>query len=57
MRRIIKSPYFIAGIIIFVILFGVMLFGVKATFGESLFAAAALTAIGVGIYVWKEVVG
>jgi hypothetical protein len=57
MLRIIKSPYFIAGIIIFLILFGVLLFGVKATLGESLAASAVLTAIGVGALVWKEYVG
>jgi hypothetical protein len=57
MLRIVKSPYFIAGIIIFLILFGVLLFGVKVTLGVSLFAAAALTVIGVGVWVWKEVVG
>jgi hypothetical protein len=57
MLRIIKSPYFIAGIIIFLILFGVLLFGVKATLGESLAASAALAAIGVGVFVWKEYVG
>jgi hypothetical protein len=57
MLRIVKSPYFIAGIIIFLILFGVLLFGVKATLGESLAASAVLTAIGVGVLVWKEYVG
>jgi hypothetical protein len=57
MLRILKSPYFIAGIIIFLILFGVLLFGVKATLGESLAASVVLTAIGVGVFVWKEYVG
>ena len=57
MLRIVKSPYFIAGIIIFLILFGVLLFGVKATLGESWLASAVLTAIGVGVLVWKEYVG
>jgi hypothetical protein len=57
MLRIIKNPYFIAGVIIFLILFGVLLFGVKATLGESLAASAVLTAIGVGVFVWKEYVG
>jgi hypothetical protein len=57
MLRIIKTPYFIAGIIIFLILFSVLLFGVKVTLGESLFGAAALAAIGVGVWAWKEVVG
>jgi hypothetical protein len=57
MLRILKSPYFIAGIIIFLILFGVLLFGVQATLGESLAASAVLTAIGVGVFVWKEYVG
>jgi hypothetical protein len=57
MLRILKNPYFIAGIIIFLILFGVLLFGVKATLGESLAASAVLTAIGVGALLWKEYVG
>jgi hypothetical protein len=57
MLRIVKSPYFIGGVLVFLILFFVLLFGVKATLGESLFASAALAAIGVGILVWKEYVG
>ncbi len=57
MLRILKSPYFIAEIIIFLILFGVLLFGVQATLGESLAASVVLTAIGVGALVWKEYVG
>jgi hypothetical protein len=56
MLRIIKTPYFIAGVIVFLILFFVLLFGVKATLGESLFASAALAVIGVGAWVWKEYV-
>jgi len=51
--RIIKSPYLIGGIIVFLILFGVLLFGVQATPGESLFASAALAVIGVVVLLWK----
>jgi len=57
MLRTIKNPYFIGGIIVFLILFGVLLFGVQATLGESLAASAVLTAIGVGVLLWKEHVG
>jgi hypothetical protein len=57
MLRIINPPYFVGGIIVFLILFFVLLFGVKATLGESLAASAVLAAIGVGVFVWKEVVG
>jgi hypothetical protein len=56
MQRIFKSPYFIGGIIVFLILFFVMLFGVKATLGESLLASVVLTAVGMGIVLWKEFV-
>jgi hypothetical protein len=54
MRRIIRSPYFIAGIIMFLLVFFVMLLGVKSTVGEALFTAAALAAVGIGAMVWKE---
>jgi hypothetical protein len=57
MLRIINPPYFIGGIIVFLILFGVLLFGVKTTLGESLFASAALAAIGVAAFLWKEYAG
>jgi hypothetical protein len=54
MRQIIKSPYFIAGVIAFLLLFFVLLLGVRATFGESLLVAAALAAIGIGAAWFKE---
>jgi hypothetical protein len=54
MLRIIKSPYFIAGVIAFLLLFFVLLLGVQATFGESLLAALALAVVGIGAVWWKE---
>jgi hypothetical protein len=57
MLRIINPPYFVGGIIVFLILFFVLLVGMKATLGESLFASAALAAIGVAAFLWKEYAG
>jgi len=57
MRRILKNPYIIGGIIVFLILFFVLLLGVKATLGETVFAATALAVIGVGAWLWKEHIG
>lgn len=31
-----------------------MLLGVKSTFGEALFIAAALAVVGIGAALWKE---
>lgn len=57
MLRIFKSPYFIGGIVVFLILFFEMLFGVKAALGESLLASVALAVIGVAVFLWKEHIG
>ncbi len=54
MQRIIKSPYFIASVIVFLLIFFVMLLGVKATFGESLLLAAVLAVVGIGAAWFKE---
>jgi hypothetical protein len=54
MLRILKSPYVIAGVIAFLLLFFVLLLGVKATLGESLLVAVVLVAIGIGGAWWKE---
>ncbi len=56
MSRIVRSPYFIAAIIIFLLLFFILLLAVKATFGESLLAAAVLTVLGIGAAWFKEYV-
>jgi hypothetical protein len=52
--RILKSPYTIAGIIIFLILFFVFLLGVHTRFGEAILYSAVLSAIGVFTWWWKE---
>ena len=49
--------YFIAAIVIFMIVLFVGVFGVKLTWGESALLSAFLTVIGVGGYWWKEEVG
>ncbi len=53
LKKILTSHYVIAGIIVFVILFVVGLLA-KFSWVETLLGAAALTAIGIGAYWWKE---
>ena len=49
--------YFIAAIVIFMIVLFVGVFGVKLTWGESALLSAFLTAVGVVSYWRKEEVG
>lgn len=49
-----NHPYLVAFAIVFLLLFLIGIFGIDATLGESLLGAAALSAIGVGGYWWKE---
>ncbi len=54
MARIARSPYFIAGLIIFVLLFFIMLLAVHTTFGEALLISAVLSVVGIGAAWFKE---
>lgn len=53
-KKIIKNPYVIAGVIVFLSLLLLGVFALDFSWGESLFAAAALTVIGVGGIWWKQ---
>ncbi|HSQ39122.1 MAG TPA: hypothetical protein VLM78_03090 [Anaerolineales bacterium] len=53
LRRILKNHYVIAGLIVFPILFVVGLW-TDFSWGEAALGAAALTAIGIAVYWWKE---
>lgn len=50
-----KHPYILAFIIVFLLLFLIGIFALEATLSEALLASAALSAVGVGGYWWKEV--
>ena len=55
-KKIIRNPYVIAGVVVFFILLFVGVFGVGASWGESLFGSVALTVIGIGsIWVKQEI--
>jgi hypothetical protein len=54
LKKIFTNTYFIAGIIIFLLLLGILYFGAQVTIGEALFGAAALSAVGVASWWWKE---
>lgn len=54
LKKIFTNMYVIGGIIIFLLLLAIGLFGIQASLGESLFGALALTVVGVGSWWWKE---
>jgi hypothetical protein len=53
-KKIFTNMYVIGGLIIFLLLLGIGLFGVQASLGESLFGALVITAIAIGGWWWKE---
>ena len=53
--KILKNPYFISGVLVFVLLFGLGMY-LDFSWGESLFAATVLAAIGVGTLWWQEAI-
>ena len=52
---VLKNPYFISGVVVFVLLFILGLY-LDFSLPESLFASVALTAVGVGTLWWQEVI-
>jgi hypothetical protein len=48
-----NHPYFVAFIIVFLILFFIGILALDASWSEALFGSAALAAIGVVGYWWK----
>jgi hypothetical protein len=55
MNFIRNHPYIVSYIVVFLLLFFIGIFALEATWSESLFGAAVLSAVGVGGYWWKEV--
>jgi len=47
-------PYLVSFCIVFLILFFIGVFALSVTWSEALFGSAALSAIGVGGFWWKE---
>jgi hypothetical protein len=54
LKKFLKHPYIIGGILAFLILFFVGVFALEVTVGESMFGSAVLTIVGVGGVWWKE---
>jgi Kef-type K+ transport system membrane component KefB len=50
---VLKNPYFISGILVFALLFGLGLY-LDFSWVESLFASAALAVVGVGTLWWQR---
>jgi hypothetical protein len=49
-----KHSYIVSFIIVFLLLFFIGIFGMSVSWSESLFGAAALSAIGVGGIWWRR---
>lgn len=54
LKKLLKHPYIIGGIIAFLILFFVGVFALEVSVGESLLGSAVLTVVGVGGIWWKQ---
>ena len=52
---VLKNPYFISGVLVFVLLFGLGLY-LDFSWVESLLSSAMLTVIGIGTLWWQKVV-
>jgi len=55
MNFIRNHPYIVSYIVVFFLLFFIGIFALDVSWSESLFAAAVLSAVGVGGYWWKYV--
>jgi hypothetical protein len=54
LKPILKNPYAIGGIIVFLILFFIGIFALETSVWESALYSAILTAIGIVVFWWKE---
>ena len=54
LKKFIKNPYVIAGIVIFLLLFAIGVFALEFSIGESFLYSIVLAIIGVGSFWWKE---
>lgn len=54
LKKIFTNKYIIAGLIVFLLLFFIGVFGLGFSWGESLFASAVLAVVGIGVIGWKE---
>ena len=55
LRKIFTNHFVIAGIIIFLLIFFIGLFGIDLALGESLLLAAVITIVGVGALWWQDI--
>jgi hypothetical protein len=54
LKKLLKDPYIIGGIITFLILFFVGVFALEASVGESLFGSAVISIVGMAGLWWKR---
>jgi Kef-type K+ transport system membrane component KefB len=54
LKKILTNAYVIGGIVVFVLLFFIGIFGIGFTWGEALFGAAALSVIGTATVWWRR---
>jgi hypothetical protein len=55
LKKILTNRYFIAGIIVFLILFFIGIFGLDVPWLEALLGSAVLAAVAIGAAMWQDV--
>ena len=54
LKKLLKNPYILSGLILFVLLFFLGIFAIGFTLPDSLLLSAVISILGVGGYWWKE---
>jgi hypothetical protein len=54
LKKLLTNHFVIAGIIIFLLMFFIGIFGISLSWSESLLVAAVITVIGVGAMWWQD---
>jgi hypothetical protein len=54
LKKLLKNPYVIAGVIIFLLLLFLGVFAIGFSWSDSLLLSAVISILGVGGYWWKE---
>jgi hypothetical protein len=54
LKKILTNHFVIAGIIIFLLMFFIGIFGISLSWSESLLIAAVITVVGIGTMWWQD---
>jgi Kef-type K+ transport system membrane component KefB len=54
LKKILTNHFVIVGIVVFLLLFFVGIFGISLSWGEALLLAAVITAVSIGTMWWQD---